>query len=175
MDLMIDIETLGTSHDAVVCSIGWALFGEKRVIESGVMHLDWGEQLENGRVVDESTLKWWLLQSDNARASIANATCPWSLCAAEADLTALCERSDTVWCCGANFDLPILESLFEAAPLIGTPWAYKQTRDYLTLRHEAERLGFIPKSNTNAHNAEADARYQAGTLIAIRKSLKLEG
>jgi len=74
IDVMLDIETLGTDSNSVIVSISAVVFdlqtgkigGEYEV---GVNIL---EQLLNGGVIDTSTIGWWVTQSAVAKQALTN-------------------------------------------------------------------------------------------------------
>lgn len=68
MDLMIDLETLGTSPKAPVISIGACYFDKTGVKQHFYAVLDVKEQIDSGlRKVDADTIKWWMDQEGAAK------------------------------------------------------------------------------------------------------------
>ena len=68
---MIDLETLGTDPTAPIVAIG-AVFFDPKTGELGVEFsatIDFESACER-RTPDASTIKWWLKQSDDARAKV---------------------------------------------------------------------------------------------------------
>ena len=71
MHLMIDLETLATSTDAAVLTIGACKFDPKgddrdkatRNMPTFYRRIDLQSNLDLGRRVDENTLRWWCDQS----------------------------------------------------------------------------------------------------------------
>ena len=69
MDVMIDIESLGTSPDCTILSIGVVLFDPKGMGITSKLELkpNVEEQTEiYKRSIDEGTLLWWSKQSPEA-------------------------------------------------------------------------------------------------------------
>ena len=67
---MIDLETLGTTQDSVVLTIGAAKFSPFNTNEPTdklYLKLDTSDQVEKGRIIDEGTLKWWGQQDEEVR------------------------------------------------------------------------------------------------------------
>lgn len=63
MDLMIDFETLDTSADAVVLSVGIIVFDptNAEIIRTFYLEFDVADQVEEeGRRISSSTIEWWL-------------------------------------------------------------------------------------------------------------------
>jgi hypothetical protein len=165
-DLMIDIETLATSEDAEILSIGWALFDDKRVLQSGV----WNCQPQEGRRRDPDTVRWWLLQSEDARASLF-APAPDDLSVALAGLRNLTAKKKpySIWANGVTFDLGILKHAYNGTH----PWHYGQECCLRSIRRIAMEVGlnykkFRKEHNDIPHSAEADAIVQAKFVIEVR-------
>lgn len=174
MDLMIDIETLGTERKSVICSVGWALFDDEGINEHSIRRLPWGYQLKQlGRTVRENTLKWWLEQSKAAQFQLVHTGPECCVDRLHDLLLKGIKRNDVdrVWANGPRFDLDLLEDLFSDVHMV-KPWIYKQERDYRTIRDVGELLGITAEETGTAHNAEDDAVNQAKLVIAVRKALK---
>ena len=137
MHVMLDLETLGTSQDAVIVSIGACMFDPR---DSGVEHTFSAHlNLEQpGRTVTDSTIRWWMCQSDKARSAafserLERASLPFAL---NAFAQWFCANGGAeVWGNGATFDASILEHAYRttwSAP--SAPWAFYNIRDLRTLR-----------------------------------------
>jgi DNA polymerase III epsilon subunit-like protein len=67
---MIDLETLGTSPDCTVLTIGGVKFDPNQVsnpYQEFYYRFDVDEQLEKGRTTLQSTLDWWARQEKSVR------------------------------------------------------------------------------------------------------------
>ena len=62
---MLDLETLSTRNDAAIISIGLVKFDQNGVIDSQGWALDFSKVTGH---IDPGTVKWWMEQSDMARA-----------------------------------------------------------------------------------------------------------
>jgi len=114
MDLMIDLETLGTNHDAPVISIGAVKFSSKGLGEEFYVNLDVEEQIKDGRQVTGSTIKWWMGQEGAARKVFKEKSIPTAeglLDFVEFFHQGGNEKSVFPWGNGATFDITILEHL----------------------------------------------------------------
>lgn len=166
-NIMIDIETLGTSANSVVLSIGAVAFGEDSLGDEFYAAVNIDSCQELGLRIDGKTLAWWMERSDAARQVFSETGLPLP-----AVLHALTTSFDwagkKVWCNGLSFDIPILDTAYWACKL-RTPWAYYNTRDYRTKTKELEPavLNSLRLEPTLAHNALADAKAQALTLMAV--------
>lgn len=69
-----------------------------------------------------------------------------------------------IWTQGTDFDIPFLAATYEEADIL-PPWKYNQVRDLRTLRN---LFPSVPEpTNSNPHNALADAYHQAQCLANI--------
>ena len=158
----IDIETLGTSPDTVVLTIGGIKFDP---MEDDGLHsqfyyrLDADEQIEMGRTVDEKTLEWWEKQPEEIRKEAMD---PEDRISVEETLKALNKwlvGVDKIWCQGPVFDICILENLYKQIGLHHN-WPFYIIRDSRTLFSLMDK---DPRKEIDfaAHNALADAIVQS--------------
>ena len=169
MQIMVDLETLGTKPGSVIVSIGAVAFDPMsnivRTDAAFYTTMQIQPQLDKGMTVDGSTLSWWMQQSDDARKRLATTEAGLGPVAV---LTQFNEwyislRGEAIWGHRLNFDIPLLESLYRAMSM-KWPWKYSQGRDTRTLFDLAGRkMGGFGTPNALAHDAllEADAAYQA--------------
>ncbi|WP_127958022.1 3'-5' exonuclease [Serratia microhaemolytica] len=181
-NLMLDLETMGTGPTAPIVAIG-AVFFEPSTGELGSQFyntVDLSSDMAKGAIPDGETIKWWLKQSDEARAAIVSEH-------AIPIVYALLNLSDfienfadkntlEVWGNGASFDNVILRSAYERAGL--TPklfWNWWNDRDVRTVVALGKQIGFDPKRDLpfegERHHALADAIHQARYVSAIYQRL----
>lgn len=175
LNLMIDLETLGTGHRSVVTQLGWATFDLEGREEGPILHgcytLDPQQQLDMGRKADWSTIAWWLNQSQDARDAMREGPCrPLGAVLSSFRGQHDWEKVEGVWGHGATFDITLLESL-HADMGLKAPWGFREVRDTRTL------FAFAPAvewpTNPVKHDAEKDAIAQA---IAVQRAVwALEG
>jgi len=170
----IDIETLGTSPDTVVLTIGGIKFDP---MEDDGLHsefyyrLNADEQIDMGRTVDEKTLEWWETQSEEVKAEALDTN---DRIPVEETLKALNKwlvGVDKLWCQGPVFDIGILENLYKQIGLHHN-WPFYIIRDSRTL------FGLMDKDprkeiDFTAHNALADAIVQSLCIQKVYKKLNL--
>ncbi len=171
--LMIDAETLATTADAVLLSIGAVPFdlvtGE--VSDEGFyVSISIDSNLEYGRRVSEDTLLWWLKQSAAAQQVFHEPKehlreallqfCDW-----------IGANDYEVWSNGADFDIPMLAHAFTQCGM-AVPWKFYNSRCFRTYKNlpGAKNLVLPPKQGV-AHNALADAYNQAQATVVIHKAL----
>lgn len=172
-DIMIDIETLGTTPDAAVLTIGAIRFNadtKDAPVKEIYLKLDVADQ--QGRITDENTVKWWSEQEQTVQDSTFKGN-RISVRLALEELTNFITEDDRVWAHGPQFDMVILESLYKSVDK-KAPWKYNKVRDTRTLY---EVLGDMrPAVRPNEHNALEDCKYQAkGVQECFAHLRSLEG
>lgn len=172
-DIMIDLETLWPTPDAVILSIGAVRFD----LESAIVFNADGDTFyrslmidtQSQRKISESTIVWWMSQSKEAQAVFSEPK--MSLFNALADLQEWVNHSSpNVWSNGADFDLPMLANAFDQEKLV-LPWKPYSRRCYLTYKNLPGARGVKVPRKGEHHNALDDAFYQAEHVCAIHKAL----
>lgn len=167
-NLMFDIETLSTTHDAIVLSVGAVLFTKEGIVDKFYVNLSMKEQLEKGRTISESTFYWWMQQSQEASAAVAadvfgvhaglGQLMHWLKHTCQVDMKYL-----KVWGNGAVFDNVIMRDLLNSYGYSNDHlWKFWNDRCFRTYVAENRIEKVKP---TVAHDALADAEAQAQTLI----------
>lgn len=172
---MIDLETLATTADAVIMSIGAVRFDMDGTVYPATFYasVSVDSNLERGRKISESTLIWWMGQSPEAQRVFNEPKTP--LASALQELAEWVERGGTpveIWSNGASFDIPMLEHAYTQHDLaVPWPhWASRCVRTYKNLPGANDIVAGIKIVGT-AHNALDDAIHQARQVIAIHKAL----
>ena len=180
INVMVDLETLGTSSNSVILSIGAVVFfPDELCLDLSVEQRQVSEQTfyveidpNQGRQIDISTLKWWFTQETkcpiNGQVQLGQALqdfVNWLAMVSEGDFDRL-----IMWANGTDFDISLLGSAFAqfgAKPV----WKYSNVRDYRTVvkmfGSEVEK-----PDGAVAHNALADAQWQVSYLQLIYKHLQ---
>jgi len=166
--VMLDVETLGTSADACIISIGAVKFdlGSTALDDAGFYaSISIESNLEAKRRVQESTLLWWFNQSIAAQAVFHEPK--QTLHGALVDLAEwLGEGESFMWSNGADFDLPMVAHAYTSLGM-DVPWAFWRSRCLRTYKNLPGAAGAGPSFTGTAHNALADAVHQARTVQAI--------
>jgi exodeoxyribonuclease VIII len=167
MDIMIDLETMGTNFDAPIISIGAVAF-EDTIFDKIQIDILLEDAVKNG-VTDGGTIRFWMQQSDVARASIINGKTPLksALIQFGAWMDVLSAPSGNiskrVWGNGVAFDIVILRRAYEKLG-VTCPWRYKQECCFRTIT----RLFDVKYGGTGTHHrAVDDATNQAEALIKL--------
>jgi DNA polymerase III epsilon subunit-like protein len=178
-DLMIDIETLGTSSTATILSIAAVYFnpltGEQGEEFNRKISLD--ANIKAGRTIDARTLEWWMSQQKSAQDSAFcfKNTEETKLSTVLMDFAKFVKPDTLPWGNGATFDITIIETAFERCKL-KTPWKFWNVRDVRTVVSMGELLGFKPKLNMPfvgvRHDALDDSKHQAKYVSAIIQKIK---
>lgn len=178
-NIMVDLETLGKTADCVVLTLGAVKFdpcGDDRVKETRKnekLYLKFiiETQQDQGRIIDDSTVKWWSEQD------------PEALEEAMGDDTNRIEYKEGlekfskffwgckyIWSHGALFDVNILEHSYRQYK-IPQPWNYPDVRDTRTIFN----LGHDPEMPTGGlHHALADSMRQVIGIQNVYRKLGIK-
>lgn len=174
-DVMIDFETLGTVADSVILSIGAVKFdlNSDEVDENGfysVLSID--SQLAAGRVIDESTLRWWMTQDEAARKVFSEPAEHIDAVLQEFHAWFDPDLYDkySVWSNGADFDLPMIQHAFSRGGY-DIPWRFWNNRCFRTLKNLPRAKKIPAPANPIKHHAMFDALTQAKHAQAIWRAL----
>ncbi len=179
MDVMIDIETMGSTSRAVIASIGAVVFDPHLadvpagVDRSRVFYTNIELTNQRGREFNGDTVRWWLEQSEAARIAFKNPM-PIPLTAAMQHYSDFLRFHRPIhgWSLGATFDHVILQDAFDQ---LG--WKNPiNHREQLCMR-TITRLSTVerPTLAGTAHNALDDALLQAHWLQLCLKELRERG
>lgn len=157
--LMVDLETMAVSPDAVVLTLGAVHFnpygngyGDKLY-----MRIDIDDQDKLGRAVDPSTLDWWSKQDPIVMAEAFSDEDRVPLVEAMERFHKFAWGCKAFWSHGAPFDLIIIENLCRQLKR-SPPWNFWDLRDTRTMFD----LGVDPDMPKNSkHDALQDAIRQA--------------
>ena len=158
---MLDIETLATTPDAVVMSVGVVKFDPHTgtPYNKTLWRPDIDEQTERDRHVSESTLEWWAKQPDHIQEDAFSDEGRIPVTEFMKELNRYCVGMEKIWCQGPQFDMLILENLYiQYGHHFG--WQFWQVMDCRTL---FQLMPVDPRKaiQQDLHSADADAYYQA--------------
>lgn len=180
-DVMIDLETLATSTDAVILTIGAVKFDpfgsdiKEPAMDSFYVKVDIDSCDELGLVSNDDTIAWWAQQDKAAQAEAFEGADRIHIREAFARLYKFCWGAKRVWSNGAAFDVPICEHVYRKLNK-SIPWSFWAVRDVRT----AFDLGINPnRPPVMAHHALQDAWNQAvgiqNVYNTLRTSTKSDG
>lgn len=177
LDVMIDLETLGTTADAVIVSIGAVRFdinaapGTPFASADDCFYIVCSVGSQADRHISRATQEWWWQQSPQARDVFDQPSTDITL--ALVGLGAFISATPgkpNVWSNGADFDLPMLAHAYRQYG-VALPWKPYAGRCYRTYKNlPGARAITVPRAGEH-HNALDDAIYQAQHLQAIHAAL----
>jgi hypothetical protein len=180
MEVMLDLETWGTSPGCAVRSIGavaFTLSGPELMPEkSFYANIETRSCLYARLHIEKGTAEWWQSQSPEAKEALDVNAKPLEFVVEEFSIwfRDLGYQADLkIWSQGANFDPNIWEAVCRAvdAPV---PWKFYNVRDTRTLYDLA---GYDQRSVPRRgvyHNALDDARHQAACCRSANEKLRGE-
>jgi hypothetical protein len=173
MDVMLDLETLGTRPECVILTLGAVKFNPYTLDEpkDGLyLRIDADEQIARGRTVQEDTLQWWMTQPEDVREEAIGEDGRVSIDDMYRQLNRFLVGVNNIWAQGPVFDIAILENLYRQYGW-PTPWQFWQISDSRTLFkvHGDPRV----KGRAGHHNALADCIYQAQGVQQIYNKLEI--
>jgi len=166
--LMVDMETMAVSPNAVVLSLGAVHFDpyQNGYTDSIYFRIDLDDQDRLGREIDPNTIDWWARQDPKIMEEAFSPDNRISLVDGIDQFHKFAWGCDAFWSHGATFDLVILENIYKQLNK-ALPWNYWQLRDTRTLFD----LGWDPEMpKGNKHDALQDAiRQSIGVQNIYRK------
>jgi len=158
-DLMVDIETLGTSHNAVITQIGACYFDRYTGLLSDYktqfqVNIQIQDCLDKGLVIDGGALKFWFEQGTERMTWLKD---PVLLSKALNDFREFSKKAKNVWS-HATFDIPIIANAYK---VMGSklPFSYRYCRDIRTLVELSGIQSHAPRKD-KTHTALEDCIYQ---------------
>lgn len=164
-NIMIDLETLGTSPGSVIVTIGAVRFDRNGLKDEFYARIDAKSSVDCGLRLDVSTVMWWLQQGDEARKSLVQPGQP--LKEVLQSFANWSSEPDTLWGNGASFDNSLLAEAYRLSG-VPQPWKFWNDRCYRTLKGIFPEVPF-QRTGTH-HDALDDAKSQALHLLEILKA-----
>lgn len=181
--VMIDTETLGRTPGSVVRSVAAVEF-DPQTGETGrqkVWKIDLADSIRYGFKVEASTLKWWMMQSDEARREfVEGAETPLEdfLQDFMQFIAATDEGNDfTLWCLQLDFDVAMLRSMYSWYNLNVyrcdeevLPWNFRKVRDVRPYMDALDSAGLLPPKVADRHTPLADCLAQINCVHLVEKN-----
>ena len=171
MHLMIDLETLATTPNAAILTIGACKFDP----QATDIHSTYYERIvletqeEYGRVINEDTLAWWSQQDKQIQEdAFGEGDDRIDLRDAMKKLYTFGLGTTNVWSHGAIFDVVIIEDICRSLQQAVT-WKFWEVRDTRTLFDLAD----VSVRIEGKHNALTDAVAQAKAVQQSYAKLKV--
>ena len=181
--VMIDTETLGRAPGSVVRSVAAVEF-DPQTGETGrqkVWKIDLTDSIRYGFKVEASTLKWWMMQSDEARREfVEGAETPLEDFLEDfmQFIAATDEGNDfTLWCLQLDFDVAMLRSMYSWYNLNVyrcdeevLPWDFRKVRDVRPYMDALDSAGLLPPKVADRHTPLADCLAQINCVHLVEKN-----
>lgn len=181
--VMIDTETLGKTPGSVVRSVAAVEF-DPQTGETGrqkVWKIDLADSIRYGFKVEASTLKWWMMQSDEARREfVEGAETPLEDFLEDfmQFIAATDEGNDfTLWCLQLDFDVAMLRSMYSWYNLNVyrcdeevLPWNFRKVRDVRPYMDALDSAGLLPPKVADRHTPLADCLAQINCVHLVEKN-----
>lgn len=174
--IMLDLETLGNTADAVILSVAMVKFNLDEEHDDGMqVFLDVEEQMLAGRSCRWSSIMWWMEQDDAARKTMLAAEdrrLPVAV-ALEKVRTYINSTEYKIWANGASFDPPVLSLLFKQH-MIEVPWNFRNLLDIRTIKWLSKvRTDDVPDIvGGTKHDALTDCLWQIQYLLRAMEVIK---
>ena len=174
-NVMIDVESLGTTADAVIMSIGAVRFDldSEQIDDAGFYaSISVDSNLALNRRISEDTLLWWLKQPSDAQQVFHESKQTLAVA-----LTDFCDwlgdDSSYLWSNGADFDLPMVAHALTQCGM-EIPWKFWNNRCFRTYKNLPGAKDVRAPNTGVKHNALSDAYSQARTAQIIHRKLFLD-
>lgn len=174
-DVMIDLETLATSPDAAILTIGAVKFDpfgddvKDPECDKFYVRVDLDSCDRIGLVTTDDTINWWAQQSQEAQDEAFNPDGRIDIVDAMHQLYKFCWGAKRVWSHGASFDVVICEHIFKKINK-AVPWSFWQVRCTRTLFD----IGINPnRPPVLKHHALEDAWNQAVGVQNMFRTLRM--
>jgi hypothetical protein len=175
-EIMVDIETLGTDHNAVILSIGSVVFDADTGATIADFYLNVDAESQPNRCIDPATVMWWLRKSEEARSAlngnqfdIGHALQSWLTWFSQWRLPGRPEL--LLWSKSPSFDVAILRHAAKQEK-VPFPFKYSQERDVRTAEAALERFLTDYRAPKPEHHALDDAKGQVETVINFYEAMR---
>jgi hypothetical protein len=169
--LMVDLETMAVTPNAVVLTLGAVHFNPygNGYGDKIYFRVDLDDQDKLGREIDPNTLEWWSKQDPAIMEEAFSEEDRLPLAEAVDKFHKFAWGCDAFWSHGSIFDIAIIEDIYRQLNKT-VPWQYWQIRDTRTLFD----LGFDPDMPKGGkHDALQDAIRQAVGVQTIYSKMKI--
>jgi hypothetical protein len=177
--VMIDLETLGTSSNAVVLSFGGVIFNSEtgETISEKTVIFCLEDSLSKGLEIDASTLRWWLTQNNevlkNQLDLEKSVTLKDGIKEIADWLGGEMAFNTEVWANSPSFDLIKFQNVCKVADMENPFGDFRKWRDVRTMIEAAENGRAVSiKTITdaefgrgNAHDPIHDCKYQIACIV----------
>lgn len=172
MNIMVDLETLSTSMDAHILTVGAVAFNPQsgEIIDKFYHRVDFKSCEEIDLKKSEDTMFFWRSQPSAVYEEAFGSENRKPIKEVMNEFTKFWNKNNgkEFWCNGANFDEPILSTVFERLHL-QKPWKFwnvRCLRTFMSLKNVTMKMFGEVK-----HNALDDCLNQIRAYMHVKKSL----
>lgn len=159
VNVMIDLETLGTTPGSVILSLGATTFGTGSHCSTFYRQINKDAYPMDRFHTDKDTVLWWKSQGETARSVAFSGTKhPEEVLIAFSFWLNTLGKTPLIWGNGSDFDNVLLSETYRLLGL-ATPWKFYNNRCYRTLKNLYPEVKL--KREGTHHNALDDAITQA--------------
>jgi hypothetical protein len=175
-DVMIDIETLSTSPNSLILTIGAIKFNRTKVVEdikdleTFYVRIDQNSCKKLKMEISKDTLDWWDSQSDDYKYEALLNKDRINIKDGLNALSKFIKNSKYIWANSPNFDCVILENAYKLCNL-DIPWKFYNLRDTRTV-YDLGNVSLKTIGETK-HHALFDCYNQILALNKAFKNLKI--
>lgn len=173
-DIVIDIETMSTGNDAVIVSIGALVFNRADTPGKFIDQIEMKIDVENqvGRVVDPSTVLWWMRpdMEDARKAAFTKMDRRLRLGLALKNLDDFIAKHkiNECWGCSPSFDMSILQHAYrqhkQEFPVPFWKWSCIRTVESFFYGKNTRKPGGENWLDGTAHDALDDCKMEAQVI-----------
>jgi DNA polymerase III epsilon subunit-like protein len=162
VEIMVDLETMGTDSWSPVIAIGAVRFvaGPMQAMEPFYQAITLESCMKVGLRASADTIKWWMKQKPEAQAVFEDPNAVELPLALDSFTDWINSRPDNLWGNSAAFDLGLLKDAYKACGK-EAPWQFYRERCYRTLKGLPGMDRFKLSRTGTHHNALDDAISQA--------------
>lgn len=138
MDVMIDLETLGSSSNSIILTIGAIKFnreecpGDLKDMDTFYCRVNIPTQKQLGLEEDKSTIEWWDKQDSKVKNEAFKDKKRIELKDALEKFNKWFDGSQFIWGNGSSFDCSIMENAYRKTK-VDVPWKFWNVRDVRTI------------------------------------------
>lgn len=174
-NVMIDLETLASTPDSAILSIGACKFDHTGIVDTFYRNIKMSSANRYDLRIDPATIDWWADQLEmNGSSMDALFKNSIGLARALYEFNEWYGDSSLItWSKGSDFDLVIMRHAYEKVSDIDNldivqPWNFKHGLCFRTMMELfADFPGLKPEFTGTVHNALDDAKWQSQYLINI--------
>lgn len=170
IDIMVDIETTATCHNAGILTIGACVVGEDDNQLDFYQKIRWDTLESEGFIIDPATMDWWNKPHNviaRAEAFSGELYIPDVLNDFNLWLKQSTGNNFRLWSKPASFDCSLIKDAMDKFGIVPA-WTHREEKCFRTLEGTFHWIKKPPFIGT-AHNALADAKNQAAHLALIQQ------